>query len=511
MDESVLHCSQPPCPRFAPAGRSWLMFDRSIHCTDRDVEDHQDCDGTVSQISYTCTGRPIRVSVRAADPPAVSRLHLHWPGRPEFSCMKEPLVVAAHAHSILFKMTVPLEGRSCCYRFTFPYDLFVYSAYSSPPSLHRLPPCFIGGFSDPDEDIYFKPYRRQQQRIMWEKEMGVLCHGDKGEFTVVDFTNFGPDPELFLLHHHAPSASASCKKDTEIEWKIKKVRFPTGPVVHKWITDAILPFGGQCLCWVDCYQGILVVDVLLANDKNSPDEQQLRYIPLPEEALTSRRIYRDGDCSDPARCVCVTCNGVIKLVCIEGLPLHSHSRIISWSLDDISRGRWQICDTMEAAEFWGLCDGHSLPRVKPRLPLVSLSHPDEICFMLEKEHGTCWMIKVDMRNKVLKSSAIYTGEEEEWNTHGDKVPSSMGLRNGVEEHGTLPARGFCAAGTEMTHSQVRDNVSESGIAAINTISCICRRYRYTTGRVHKNSYYGDSFIPSEVSSYLVRMPLLNRN
>jgi len=46
-----------------------------------------------------------------------------------------------------------------------------------------------------------------------------------------------------------------------------KVRIPEGPIVHRWITDAILPVAGRFLCWVDCYQGSLVVDVPLANDE----------------------------------------------------------------------------------------------------------------------------------------------------------------------------------------------------------------------------------------------------
>ncbi|OEL32128.1 hypothetical protein BAE44_0006855 [Dichanthelium oligosanthes] len=45
-------------------------------------------------------------------------------------------------------------GPMCCRdTYAFPIDFFVYSAFSSPPSLHRLPACFVGGVSTPDEDI----------------------------------------------------------------------------------------------------------------------------------------------------------------------------------------------------------------------------------------------------------------------------------------------------------------------------------------------------------------------
>jgi hypothetical protein len=47
--------------------------------------------------------------------------------------------------------------------------------------------------------------------------------------------------------------------------------------------------------------------------------------------------------------------------------------------------------------------------VKPEYPLVSLVDPDATCFLLKEGHGVYWMIEVDMRNKVLKSSAWYIG------------------------------------------------------------------------------------------------------
>ncbi|XP_039813015.1 uncharacterized protein LOC120675870 [Panicum virgatum] len=102
----------PAPPRVGPVlrklfGPSWLVLDRFIHRSDQDLEDEGD--GTASETSYTCTNRPIRVSLRVADSPAVSRLYLHWPGRPEFRGLPEPRVIAAHDHSILFMAIVPFE------------------------------------------------------------------------------------------------------------------------------------------------------------------------------------------------------------------------------------------------------------------------------------------------------------------------------------------------------------------------------------------------------------------
>nr|TKW02678.1 hypothetical protein SEVIR_8G255900v2 [Setaria viridis] len=397
----------------APALPSWLILDRFIHRSDRDVED--EADGTASEISYTCTNRPIRASLRVADSPAVSRLYLDWPSRPEFGGrLREPHVIAAHNHSILFRAIDPM---SCKDTYRFPVDLFVYSAFSSPPSLHRLRTCFTGGVSTPDEDIYFKPYRHRQQRTMVEDHIGLLCHGSEGGFTVVDFTNLDLEGELCLLQHHALPASASHKNTEEADWMIKKVRLPPGPSVRRWITNAIIPLRGCFLCWVDNYQGILVVDVLNASVKSSTD-QLLHYIPLPDEALQSdRRPDPDGDCPDKARCVCVIFGGMLKLVYIttrKANRARSPFTIRSWTLPNFYRSRrWCRDHTMEAAEFWGLYNGQSLPWVKPMYPLVSLVNPDEFCFLLKEDHTTYWIIEVNMGNKMLKSSAIYINEEEE--------------------------------------------------------------------------------------------------
>ena len=47
--------------------------------------------------------------------------------------------------------------------------------------------------------------------------------------------------------------------------------------------------------------------------------------------------------------------------------------------------------------------------MKPEYPLVSLVDPDATCFLLKEGHVVYWMIEVNMRNKVLKSSARYIG------------------------------------------------------------------------------------------------------
>ena len=54
------------------------------------------------------------------------------------------------------------------------------------------------------------------------------------------------------------------------------------------------------VCWVDYYQGMLLADVLHEN------AAELRFVPMPAEALLSERGYYVEEAVDPARCVGVT-------------------------------------------------------------------------------------------------------------------------------------------------------------------------------------------------------------
>ncbi|TVU23242.1 hypothetical protein EJB05_25595, partial [Eragrostis curvula] len=194
----------PSSPRPNP---SWVLLDRFVHRSRRRRGVYAG-DPTTPATSDDCTGLLIRASLRAA---AVSRLYLHWTGRPPLTKVMDPVneesglnppivvinlyskiivlynemdpgwdlygksfhltdptAVAAHRHAVLFRLTVPVEDPEwwhayCC----FPVDYFVYSASAaSPPSLIRLPPCFEGGVVNPKLDKPFRPYRRQQQRCM---------------------------------------------------------------------------------------------------------------------------------------------------------------------------------------------------------------------------------------------------------------------------------------------------------------------------------------------------------
>nr|ABA99758.1 expressed protein [Oryza sativa Japonica Group] len=316
----------PPPPRRSRARprrppdtiHSWIILDRCAHCSDGDVVgDDDDDDVTASESAHTCSGRRIRASLRVADPPAVSRLHLHrldgpWPDAYD---LHHAEVLAAHNGAILFRTGVPFSDPGFVAPGHFPVDYFVYTAgggaAASPPSLTRLPPCFIGGFSDPAEDEYYKPYRVQRQRIMLGENIGFLSGDVAGEFTVADIRNYdGNSLELCIFNHHATLPSPSPEQSPE-QWRIQRVpKIGDDDELPKWVNDLVLPLHGHYLCCVDFYNGILLID--------ADNLQQFSYIPLPEEAMNgSRRVDDDEDDPDPARRVSVTGAGLVTLVCVD--------------------------------------------------------------------------------------------------------------------------------------------------------------------------------------------------
>ncbi|CAL4985850.1 unnamed protein product [Urochloa decumbens] len=414
MEEESLRSRRNPSGvrwrKRSPARRSsWLILDPIVHRSRR-LHGVVEGDATTSATSHDCVGRQIRASLRVAAAPAVSRLHLHLPDRewveeiPLVEPMEEPSVIAAHCNSILFKVVVPFKDSEWSDPLLFPVDYFVYSAASSsfsPPSLTRLPACFEGVAAHPDKDKYFRPYRRQRQRVMLDDELGLLCHSENGEFTVADLSPHSyREVELCILHHHHAPPGV----DTP-SWKVKRMQITphmrmTGLNLVKFRTDVVLPISGRFLCWVDYYQGMLLVDFLQQPTDDPDDDHKLSFIPLPS---------------------------IIKLVCITKSRVdcdsHLDFTIETWTLD-ISRGKWQkdFGATMKHGEFFNLLygAGQHLPQVMPSFPLVSMVDPDVISFLLKDDDDIFWMIEVNMWHKKLQSSAVYIKEEEEEEAEGDQ-------------------------------------------------------------------------------------------
>jgi hypothetical protein len=233
------------------------------------------------------------------------------------------------------------------------------------------------------------------------------------------------------------------------EWSITPLRVRRamsmlGLNLGEWRTDAVLPLHDRFLCWVDYYQGILLIDVLNPGD----EPHQFSFIPLPKPVRDgSTRLFSQSYCADPVRCVCVRGSSdsgfFIKLVCVTIAATADKDvyppafTITAWTLVSIDQKTWELDFTMEAAEFWDLCAnsvGHTcaLPRAVPTFSHLSLVDPGVVSFLLmEKidDEFLFWIVELDMTNKVLRSLPtlyIQVEEEEEDDDEIKKVQEVQG-------------------------------------------------------------------------------------
>ncbi|KAM0911050.1 hypothetical protein ACQ4PT_013763 [Festuca glaucescens] len=432
--ETSRGCHRPP-----PAGKSSrhnrtsklrrVLLDSSVHHACLAGRDGT-ADCTLSEISSTCTGKPIAASLIVAEPPAISHLHLHWPegSRPELTKLRKPSIITANGDYILFEAFVPLLSGG--FPHDYPIDYFVYTASRSdqkPPSLTRLPLCDIGGSKDPAVDRWYSPYHKQQQRQMWSEDMGLLCRGS-GKFTVAELKYNG---ELCVLRH-APD-----EDENPQSWELQEVQMQNdlegtpALLFGSWKTDAVLAFGGRYLCWADCYLGLLFVDVLDDNHTQPP-----RYVPLPE-GLDPHRVHTDPADPEPARHVCVVGTAVIKLISIcddAGHSAHPQSSCSSddftikiWTLTDFKKMRWENVAVMHGTDVSAaLGSDKRLPSlILPQFPLLSLADSDVIYFQLNERDRT-WLIEVNMKKKVLGAVTLCNDEEVDRNmTISSFIPSQF--------------------------------------------------------------------------------------
>jgi hypothetical protein len=79
---------------------------------------------------------------------------------------------------------------------------------------------------------------------MLEQDMGILCHGDKGDVTVEQLMISECDEfELYVLQHPARAAAIST------ECSVKKVQIPPDMKMntYSWMTDDVVMPIGKCL------------------------------------------------------------------------------------------------------------------------------------------------------------------------------------------------------------------------------------------------------------------------
>ncbi|CAL4994961.1 unnamed protein product [Urochloa decumbens] len=385
----------------------WVLLEN--RCIVEDEGTNSTADAKTVAACRTSTGDPIRVSVRAAAPPAASSICV------EVASSSNARIIAAHGDSVLF--TVSFDG----YKYGHHPDYFVYSAGAAaaavPPSLSLLPPCYHA--EKKNAAGYYCTYSQSGpvQRYLNADATGLLRRGEYG-LVLASLMDINGSDHAKVVERDA----AELLLFRDGEWRITRAAISSGEGnkdqelrLSSWETDRVVSVGDNgILCFVQFGHGLMFSNVF---DK-TPVLRHVRFPPSEDVDLPQT-------CRGSSQDVCATSDGTVKFVdvqprCCCGSPGATHCRhssnaytIKTWTLkmDDMA---WVMDGMVDATELWALDAYKALPRVQLVNPIVSLDEPHVICFMVcerfyVKEHGdrTEWLILVDMKSKTLRSVCRY--------------------------------------------------------------------------------------------------------
>uniref|UniRef100_A0A0E0MSF8 DUF1618 domain-containing protein n=1 Tax=Oryza rufipogon TaxID=4529 RepID=A0A0E0MSF8_ORYRU len=378
---------------------TWAILNR--YGARRDSFRRDDRDRTTSAVSYTSGGDQISVSFELVKPPETSLLTLDWPQgpRPSLGTTSYPYVIAAHGNVVLFQIVSPdKHARPSA------IDYFVYNASRSSssnhhPSLTRLPVS------------YWRRGDTIRPRIMSREGTCILSCGSKNSSSFVV-------AELERRSCQSSETNVYLFASGSDDWRV----FRNVPIRHGdglahlccWTTDAVLSCHDRYMIWVD----YLVAGMIVANVEHpgrvDPPEPVLWYVPLPVDPVAD--IDRGRGCPQASRSLCATHHG-IKFVNVNQHGGSSSSRSFSitlWSWREDQT--WREDATLDAAQLWELDSENRLPNVRPEFPVVDMENPYAVCFLLNERYhtadpnATTWMIKVDMKKKVLLDCTLYSNK-----------------------------------------------------------------------------------------------------
>lgn len=399
-------------------------------------------DKTVAECR-TSSGRPFRVSLAAAPPPAISFISVDPAGNGgedhEFAD-RHVYVVAAHGDSVLFyRSKVPQPSMQEYYQSYQPRnDYFVYKAAAGePPSLSLLPTCLI-----PKIERDYQGYIHQSPtaRMFDQNDTGILRRG-KDELLVAQLN----------VANDAPfnTADLCMLRPGRSEWELKK----TVPIVHHrnrgghhdlqmWQdTNVAVPVGDRFLCWVnfDC-------STFLVWDTKDEEDPKLRYVPLPVKAVPPKDDEDYEDCyngqkrwnyyrsiaavgPDAVRFVisidnrcCCGAHIVKESVCVHSI---STFMVTMWTLAlrPCEPMAWVKECVLDCNEIWSLLTaGKGLQCVDLTCPVLSSENPDVVCFIACDEESL-WSVEMDVRRKTLISTKLCPPHPQGRANYGNNLPA----------------------------------------------------------------------------------------
>ncbi|GJN24691.1 hypothetical protein PR202_gb12446 [Eleusine coracana subsp. coracana] len=444
------------------------MLERFIFRRDDDNA-FPDADTTTSEaptsIITTASGTTtfdasFRIAFVLAEPPLVSRLYAQLPEFPGPDKQVPLAVLASHRHLVLLR--VGIEIPTCdILQDLFVYDSATVAAHGNNPSssssssstsiLKRLPTCtkpmFINFNNAARPNSSRRRWRRatpaappaeeeKKRRLLAIKSLGIVCRrGEEEEFAVAELQLWKPNHSVSscISVHSRTSSSPSCSTTVVLPGEWKSVRVPillTNGGEHSaavdddawqlsmWQTDAVIPFNGRYLCWVDYFRGILLCD-LFTNPATAPAVFFIRF-PLHEFPSTPNR---SKACSWFYRCATAVDDEdtTLKFVDVardDGIgfgPLKpgawftvtGHTLRLSSGDDNNNKMVWSKDYTVISDELWAANPGDErLPREILMFPQVNMHRPHVVQFLIV-EFGfvrkKMWVVAIDMTTKIVES------------------------------------------------------------------------------------------------------------
>ncbi|CAN6380748.1 unnamed protein product [Urochloa humidicola] len=346
-------------PAATPASyQRWVLLeDRCANSTGGDAK-------TVAA-SHTSTGDPIRVSVRAAAPPAASSICV------EVASRSYARIIAAHGDSVL--LTVGFDGSQSQYGRRHA-DFFVYSAGATaavpprPPSLSLLPPFYHA--DNKSAGHYSNNVQRGPVQLYLNTDAtGLVRRGEYG-LVVACLMNIDGGDEAKVEHDDA--AELLLLRDGD--WSVTRAAISSGEGNNKdgelrrlssSETHSVVSVGDDgLLCFVQFGHGLMFSNVFDATPV-------LRHVRFP----ASEEVDRPQTCRGSSQDVCATSDGTVKFVhvqprCCCGSSGATHCRhssnaytIRTWTLrmHDMA---WVMDGMVDATELWALDAYKALPRVQ---------------------------------------------------------------------------------------------------------------------------------------------------
>ncbi|CAN6277853.1 unnamed protein product [Urochloa humidicola] len=378
--------SRAPAP---PIRAGWALFDPYV--VTEDVVAAANGDNSTAACCATSGGREVRVSLRLADPPAVSYVEMRTDA--ELHLHGTPSVVAADGDLLLIDM-------ACTTSLDVEHNFLVYKAHPSSPSLRLLPR------RDDHSYAYYTGDEEEEEFVAAAFKTELSCEGGEEVGRLKRFTS-------------------STGKHEELELPIAKG-------LHRlvWHTDKVFAFRGL-MCFVDYHRGILLCDVFAAagGGEGGGGSPELRFLPLPAEieVWDEEHDYSHGRRHpEEHRTVDVSGGGVMRFVDVsDGLFGRRRDHpfavtVTTWTLRaEMMEWEWEKDGVLQVGDLWSSGEFRRSPLPRGRAPLypaVCKRDPGVVGFALmdpKMPTKDAWVITVDVRGMELLAYAPYTNQAKE--------------------------------------------------------------------------------------------------